>query len=144
MKFDDRIFYEMIEEGTLPASGIFDITDEMKEKYVLIYSKYSGNGDFKTRSNRNYALKLAGISLLKLNKQREELKEVTKKTSVEKSKSGIVYLISNSAFDGFLKIGMTQNLVNRLRSYQTYDPMKRFKENITESSKMQDKKKNIT
>lgn len=126
MKYDDVIFYEMVEEGIMPKFGIFDITSQMKEKYTSLYSKHSGKGNIKTSSNKNYALKLAGISLLKLSKQREEVRESIKKTPTEKSKSGIVYLISNPAFEEFLKIGMTQNLVNRLRSYQTYDPMRRF------------------
>lgn len=117
----------MIEAAVLPRNGIFDITDDMKERYVSIYSKYSGSGDIKTTSNRNYALKLAGLSLLKLNLQREEIEEVKIKKSKIKTNSGIVYLISNPAFEGFLKIGMTKNLVDRLRSYQTYDPMKRYK-----------------
>ncbi len=127
MKFDSFIFYEMIETDALPPNGIFDITHSMKEDYVSLYSKYSGNGDTKTNSNKNYALKLAGLSLLKLNLQREEIEEVKTNKSKTKTKSGIVYLISNPAFDGFIKIGMTKNLVNRLRSYQTYDPMKRYK-----------------
>jgi hypothetical protein len=42
-------------------------------------------------------------------------------------KCGIVYLISNEAFPGYLKIGMTQNLDKRLSQYQTYDPFRRFK-----------------
>lgn len=127
MKFDSYIFYEMIESGLIPHNGVFDITDSMKEYYISSYSKYSGSGDIKTNSNKNYALKLAGLSLLKLNLQREEIEEVKIKKSKVKTNSGIVYLISNPAFDGFIKIGMTKNLVNRLRSYQTYDPMKRYK-----------------
>lgn len=127
MKFDSYIFYEMIEIGLIPSHGIFDVTDSMKEYYVSAYSKYSGSGDIKTSSNRNYALKLAGLSLLKLNSQREEIEYVKTKKSKIKTNSGIVYLISNPVFDGFLKIGITKNLVNRLRSYQTYDPMRRYK-----------------
>ena len=74
----------------------------------------------------SYALKLAGLSLLKLNKKREDKSKSLKKAE-QKTKSGIVYIISNEAFPGYYKVGMTQNLKQRLKSYQTYDPHRRFK-----------------
>ena len=128
MKHDDEIFYEMTERGIIPKEGIFAITDFMKEEYIDLYKKYSSTGgNTKTRANKNYALKLAGISLLKLNKKREEVEIVISKKSRLKTKSGIIYLISNPSFDGYLKIGITKNLVARLNSYQTYDPFRQFK-----------------
>jgi hypothetical protein len=127
MRLDDKIFYEMIEQGIIPSDGVFSITEDMKNSYTTLYSTYSGKGMLKTVSNKNYSLKLAGISLLKLNQQRAETKDVVAKKKLEKTKSGIVYLISNPAFEDFLKIGITKNLVARLRAYQTYDPLRRYK-----------------
>lgn len=37
-------------------------------------------------------------------------------------KSGYLYIISNKAWPGFVKIGVTENLTKRLQSYQTSSP----------------------
>jgi hypothetical protein len=126
MKYDETIFKKMIELKLLPGTGIFSITEEMKKEYVKIYASLQGNGNVKTKSNKAYALRLAGLSLLKLNKVREE-KTLVKEKTTEKTKSGIVYIISNVAFPNYYKIGITQNLEERLASYQTYDPLRRYK-----------------
>jgi predicted GIY-YIG superfamily endonuclease len=42
-------------------------------------------------------------------------------------KSGYLYIISNKAFPGFVKVGITENIENRLRSYQTSDPKRGYK-----------------
>jgi hypothetical protein len=44
-----------------------------------------------------------------------------------KIRNGFLYLISNPAFPGYIKVGITKNLNQRLASYQTYDPFRRFK-----------------
>jgi len=44
----------------------------------------------------------------------------------EKTKSGHIYIISNPAWDGYLKIGVAKNLTNRLRQYQTTSPFRDF------------------
>ena len=116
----------MISLGKLPTSGIFTITDDMKQEYIKIYASINGNGIFGKKSNKSYAAKLAGLSLLKLNKSREEKINTFTKVK-EKTKSGIVYIISNEAFPDYYKVGMTQDLTARLKSYQTYDPLKRYK-----------------
>jgi hypothetical protein len=41
-------------------------------------------------------------------------------------KEGFVYLIKNSAFDGWVKCGMTVDCGDRLKSYNGYDPLSRF------------------
>ena len=126
MTYDSIIFEKMIESKIIPSKGVFTITEQMKQEYVSLYSSLKGAGNIKTKSNKSYALKLAGLSLLKLNKKREEKRESSKKVK-QKTKSGIVYIISNEAFPGYYKVGMTQNLNQRLKSYQTYDPHRRFK-----------------
>lgn len=43
-----------------------------------------------------------------------------------KSKSGVVYFITNPAWIGMIKVGMTSDLDTRLRAYQTYDPNRAY------------------
>jgi hypothetical protein len=42
-------------------------------------------------------------------------------------KSGFLYIVTNTAFPGFVKVGVTENLHNRLRVYQTSDPSRGYK-----------------
>lgn len=122
MKYDNLIFAQLIEESLLHSNGTFEVTDVLKQRYIEIYSTIKGNGDIGATSNQRYALKLAGLSLLKLNKTR-----LSTNSNYVKTVSGIVYLISNPAFPGYLKVGITSNLLKRLASYQTYDPFRSYK-----------------
>ena len=36
-------------------------------------------------------------------------------------KAGYLYIVTNDAFPGFVKVGCTENLNSRLRAYQTSD-----------------------
>lgn len=121
------IINEMVSENIIPEDRVFEITDYMKEIYVEKYSRMFGQGNFGKSSNKNYALKLAGINLMKYSDLRAEQRKFYVTKVKNKSKSGIVYCISNTAFPGFYKIGITKNLDLRLRSYQTYDPHRNFK-----------------
>lgn len=42
-------------------------------------------------------------------------------------KNGYLYIISNSAWPGWIKVGVTQNLKNRLHTYQTGSPHRNYK-----------------
>lgn len=42
-------------------------------------------------------------------------------------KPGYVYIISNPAHPGFLKVGVTQDIKDRLHVYQTSDPKRQYK-----------------
>lgn len=42
-------------------------------------------------------------------------------------KSGYVYIISNPAHQGWLKIGVTEDIASRLHVYQTSDPKRAYK-----------------
>lgn len=42
-------------------------------------------------------------------------------------KEGFIYIISNPAHDGFIKVGVTENIDSRLRTYQTSDPKRAYK-----------------
>lgn len=40
---------------------------------------------------------------------------------------GYLYVITNEAFDGWVKVGTTDNLTKRLHTYQTGDPLRRYR-----------------
>lgn len=40
---------------------------------------------------------------------------------------GYLYVITNEAFDGWVKVGTTDNLTKRLHTYQTGDPFRRYR-----------------
>lgn len=42
-------------------------------------------------------------------------------------KAGFLYIVTNAAFPGFVKVGATENLDARLRAYQTSDPKRAYK-----------------
>lgn len=42
-------------------------------------------------------------------------------------KSGYIYIISNPAHKGYIKIGITDDIKNRLHTYQTGDPNRAYK-----------------
>lgn len=140
MKFDDVIFDEMTKRGIIPESGTFLITERMKQIYVDLYSLHKGNGQLKSKSNQNYAMKMAGLSLIKLNESRREITVSEKRKP--STKSGILYLISNEAWPGYVKVGITKNLHSRLSAYQTSDPFRRFKVEhyrIVEDARLEEK-----
>jgi len=45
----------------------------------------------------------------------------------KRKKEGFVYIISNKAFPNFYKIGVTQDITSRLRTYQTSSPLRDYK-----------------
>jgi hypothetical protein len=42
-------------------------------------------------------------------------------------KKGIIYLVENELYDGWIKCGMTVNMKSRIGSYNCNDPLKRFR-----------------
>ena len=40
--------------------------------------------------------------------------------------AGYLYIITNEAFDGWVKVGTTENLTQRLHTYQTGDPFRKY------------------
>jgi len=122
MKYDSIIFESLIVDNIIPINGLFEITDTLLEEYIKLYGLYNGSSDFGTNSNKQYAKKLAGLSFLKLNRIR-----ASSSNEFNSLSSGIVYIISNPAFENYVKIGITKNLKKRLQAYQTYDPFRRFR-----------------
>lgn len=72
MKYDEFIFKELTDCGIIPLDGVFTITEEMKIQYVKLYPIFSGSSGKLTPKETKFALKLAGLSLLKLNETRRE------------------------------------------------------------------------
>lgn len=126
---EEQILNTMITRNIIPNVGIFDVSSEMIDAFYNIHRELFPPKSSKqpSPSDLRYNRKLAGLSLMKLNLNRKVVKNISSKNAVEKPKCGIIYLISNPAFPGCYKIGLTQNLDRRLASYQTYDPYKRYK-----------------
>lgn len=40
---------------------------------------------------------------------------------------GYLYIITNEAFKGFVKVGVTEDIKTRLQTYQTSDPKRNYK-----------------
>lgn len=43
------------------------------------------------------------------------------------NKPGFIYIISNPAFPTYYKVGVTENINDRLKTYQTGDPRRSYK-----------------
>lgn len=118
----------MVTEGFIPSVGSFEITEQLRDVFYETYGKLFRRKSRIRNSDVRYAKKLAGLSLLKLLKSREEESKVDIKKKISFGiKEGFVYIVTNPAFPGFFKIGMTTDVKNRLSAYQTYDPLKRYK-----------------
>ncbi len=113
-----RSILHLQDKNYIPKEGMFDITEDLIEKYCLVYEVFSrsvGIGVVKP----NFARKLAGLSLLRYKK--------SVGGTYKDIKEGIVYVITNPAWLTKLKIGMTIDLDERLKSYQTYSPLRDYK-----------------
>jgi hypothetical protein len=120
-EFERAVLDKLIKLNVIPFDGIFQIEESHLREYIKMYSELfgkSGNG-LKTLSNARFARKLAGLTLLKLNFERN--------AKFNQLKSGLVYMIENPQFTDHYKLGMTIDLNSRLDSYQTYDPYRNFK-----------------
>jgi hypothetical protein len=123
------VIEKLVKNGSIPEFGDFDITDTIIDQYQTEYKAlYEKVGNELKSSNKAYARKLAGVFLMKENQDRlSNIQQVKITKSKFKNECGIVYVISNPAFHECYKVGITKNLDNRLRSYQTYDPNRSFK-----------------
>lgn len=126
----EAVLSEMIRKKYIPEEGVFEVTDKLCQTYFNIHrGMFSKTTGIKLRkTNVIFSKKLAGLSMMKLNKSRvENLTEVviTKKSRLNIN-SGFVYIITNESFPDKAKIGMTKDVKKRLSTYQTYDPYRRF------------------
>lgn len=115
------ILIKMIQENIIPYNGLFQITELHLLNYIKLYSNTFSKGGtgLNKISNFRFARKLAGLTLLKVNFERN--------VKFNQLKSGLVYMIENPQFPDHYKLGMTIELNSRLESYQTYDPYRKFK-----------------
>ena len=44
-----------------------------------------------------------------------------------RNKEGYIYIISNTNFPNYYKIGVTEDIKSRLRTYQTSSPLRNYK-----------------
>lgn len=116
-----RVIDVMIGTGIIPSAGLFQVSERHLSEYIEIYNECYGkqNVGVKSVTNYRFARKLAGLTLLKLNKQRG--------ATVKDVDAGMVYLIENPVFVSHYKVGMTLDVHERLAQYQTYDPHRSFK-----------------
>lgn len=126
----EAVLNSMIEHSIIPASGTFEVTlsliDKFYDTYREVYPPKTTKKLLKPTDVR-FAKKMAGLSLMDLNIARADNIEYSKVTKrVRKPKCGIVYLISNPAFPGYYKVGMTKDLEKRLAQYQTGDPHRAY------------------
>ena len=126
---DVLVIEKMIEKGYIPKDGPFEVNEALIDLFYDTHREiYKPKTDKQTKpSNIRYSKKLAGISLMKLNIVRNSQEINIKKVLTKKPNCGIVYLISNPAFPGMYKIGMTKDLPKRLSQYQTGDPYRKYK-----------------
>lgn len=105
----------------VPTRGIFQVTESMLQEYINFYHMLYGrtNNATGTKSNKKFARRLAGRTLVQLNALRG--------ASYRSIKSGLIYLIENPAFSEYYKIGITVDIETRLSQYQTYDPHRAYK-----------------
>lgn len=121
MNKEELVLKSLIEGEVIPQSGLFQINEYHLKMYLDQYHFLFGSSQKRCGKlgNIRFARRLAGRTLLKVNFDRG--------ARFNDIKAGLVYLISNEAFPGFVKVGMTINIKQRLDVYQTYDPYRRFK-----------------
>jgi hypothetical protein len=121
-EFEKRVIDVMVFEGVIPQQTVFEITSQHLEHYISIYGSIFGRKNstgFKREGEHRFARKLAGRTLVRLNTERG--------AKFNDIKAGMVYLISNPNFPDHYKVGMCLDINDRLATYQTYDPYRRFK-----------------
>lgn len=84
---------------------------------VLLESLKCGTGNFGRRSNMLYSLKLSALSLIKYNRS----------IGYKDGTAGFLYAITNPAWPGKVKLGLSTQPHKRLAQYQTYSPLRDYK-----------------
>ena len=104
-----------LEERGLIYPSFFQIDSKLLDKYESIYNRITGGNGKAKSSNSRFNRKIAAMNLIKY-------KKALGITITE----GFVYIISNPAWPGMCKVGMTSNVSKRLASYQTYSPKRDY------------------
>lgn len=104
-----------LEGRGLISSSPFKIDSKLLDTYESTYNRISGGSGKAKASNSRFNRKIAAMNLLKY-----------KKALGLAITEGFVYIISNPAWPGMYKVGMTSNVSKRLASYQTYSPKRDY------------------
>lgn len=118
----------LIRNGTVPEFGNFEVTSSIIDAYCDTYGRLFAKNDGigKHSTNIQFAKKIAFLNLTEENQRRiESVEKVVKPRN--KSKSGFVYIVANEIFPDMYKIGITNDINKRLTTYQTYDPLRRYR-----------------
>ena len=107
-----RMFSDKITKHLNLIGQPIEITRE-----VLLESLKCGTGNFGKRSNMLYSLKLSALSLIKYNKS----------IGYKDGTAGFLYAITNPAWPGKVKLGLSTQPHKRLAQYQTYSPLRDYK-----------------
>ncbi len=111
----DQVLHNLVEKGIIPSKE-FNITPEILTAYLSEYIFCSNTKGLLKRKDARYAIKLAALTLLKY-----------KRSLNYKLTEGFTYIISNSAWDNYYKIGMSSFPKERLAAFQTYSPYRDYK-----------------
>jgi len=103
------------EEKILPKTD-YQITDSLLDLFLAEYARVTNTSGKLKQGQTVFAKKLAFRSFLE-HKLGQGLKP----------KEGFLYVIENSAWPGYYKIGMSWTPHKRLSQYQTYSPLRDFK-----------------
>lgn len=57
----------------------------------------------------------------------QNIPECMAKSQKRLNEDGFLYIVTNPSHPGFVKVGVTQNISERLRTYQTSDPARAYK-----------------
>lgn len=111
-----KTFDILSEEGIIPSSGNFDVSEEMLNLFSSTYCSLNKSCYVQTASvSRRYA----GICLINL--------KLSRNIKPKDIKDGFVYLITNPAWEEYTKVGISVDIYRRLASYQTSDPLRAYK-----------------
>lgn len=116
MEIHELVLLDLIERDVISKQREFLITEELLEEFNRTYVKLSGTSGNQTGREARFNKKLAALSFVKF-KVDNKLKLL----------EGFVYVISNKAWPGYYKIGMSKNPKLRLSQYQTYSPLRDYK-----------------
>ncbi len=114
-----RVVDVLIGYNVIPTDGIFQIEERHLIEYIKCYGEIFGAGRGLKSREVEFARKLAGRTLVRVNAERG--------AKFNDINAGMVYMISNPAFADHYKVGMCIDVIDRLNTYQTYDPYRSFK-----------------
>lgn len=126
MKYDNRVLEADKHLTDMGIVGIdFSITDKFCETYFYKHVYDSTKIAFIPMNEREHDKAISRqVNYVKLTMLK--LKYMRNSNRSKGIKEGFVYMISNPSFPGWVKIGSTVDVYERLNTYQTYSPMRDY------------------